>query len=289
MENNAFLCSFLLGFLLTASVMKIECEKIEPNCDFSYVDNKFLGNIYQCKLNLSKNPGNETIEKVKGHHEKPNNDSNVQFLDFTPFECHQFPKGFGKIFPKLLGIRGVQISLKKLDFDDLKVFKHLKYLDLHNNHLKSLKSDLFSGNVELQYVDLSKNKLSYVGANIFHSLLKLSYVNLSHNKLPKNIAQKEENAKEGIEALKQNLAKLFQDEPEVYYAKKRELCKPLTSILETKNDLCQPQASYLFVSSPSTALFVYLIIDLVVAIVYLTRKILSLTNSNLLISHILFK
>lgn len=242
-------------------------------CEFSYETYDSIGKVYQCKLKVEIDVSNKTIENALGSHLPPNSDSDVQFLFFIWFKGDRIPEGFGRIFPNILGILGTKNGLKELTVDDLKAFKHLKYLKFNDNQLRTLKSDLFSGNPDLQYVDFSQNELSYVGANIFDSLSNLSYVNLNHNYLLLNISHMEENTTRGIEGLKKNLTQKFNDEPKVYYlklAEEEETCKPLTSLIE---ELKTKECSQLIIW-----FFVYLIIDLAAAVVYLTCKLLSLIN-----------
>lgn len=114
-----------------------ETIEITAKCDFFYIKNNFLGNVYECKLKERVLEGNETIKNIVGTHNGGYNNSCVKLLNFDFFKCDQIPRGFDKKFPNLLGIVAIKIGLKRLEVDHLKGFKNLKFVIFQDNSLKT--------------------------------------------------------------------------------------------------------------------------------------------------------
>lgn len=88
----------------------------------------------------------------------------------------RMPRGLGFFFPEIEAIYIVNCGLEHISSDDLQGLPNLKVLDLINNNLRVLESDLFKYNPLVKSFSVAENPIKHVGHNIFHSLLSLSTV-----------------------------------------------------------------------------------------------------------------
>ncbi|XP_064598422.1 toll-like receptor 4 [Liolophura sinensis] len=74
------------------------------------------------------------------------------------------------------------LGLKSVPTADVH-FTGAEGLDLKGNLIETIKSDIFSTNLELNYLDLSKNQIAKLEPKAFHGLSKLAVLNLSGNNI----------------------------------------------------------------------------------------------------------
>ncbi|XP_064625264.1 toll-like receptor 6 [Lineus longissimus] len=90
-------------------------------------------------------------------------------------------------FPPKSSLTSLEISTSNLEGIHTSTLQHLtmlKYLNLKNNHIKTLEPDIFkSSRSTLEILDLSNNDIKILDQNIFSALEVLEHLDLSNNRL----------------------------------------------------------------------------------------------------------
>ncbi|KAG5669633.1 hypothetical protein PVAND_017517 [Polypedilum vanderplanki] len=163
----------------------IDCDYEYGNCGWSRI---FIPEtFYYCKV---KNPFLMTgvqlnIDSVLTHF---NEDIKGIWIDGANIE--KFPTNLENIFENLIAIKIRHSNLKEINYDDLKVFPDLKYLDLLKNRIKVLKADLFLDNLQLEGIGIQGNRIEYIDEFTFSHLKKLRFLTLQQNFCEFEIFQK---------------------------------------------------------------------------------------------------
>lgn len=142
--------------------------------------------LYTCHVTSALISGidNRVIQSFTGVHEKDKTDNDVEAIFYEETEISFFPRGLHKIFPRLLAIRIYHCGLKELTKDDLEGLENLERLNLCENDLETLPSNLFEGMSKLKKIDFSGNELEFLSSNLFRPIMnnKLTSVSFCDNK-----------------------------------------------------------------------------------------------------------
>lgn len=100
--------------------------------------------------------------------------TNIAFIDASAFS------GLKSLSSLMLNEVNLQsMDLHRAAFQNLQI----QHLDLSNNSLTMINSQMFSGLSKLKILNLSRNKISLIQDRAFESLLQLSILNLGYNSL----------------------------------------------------------------------------------------------------------
>lgn len=142
-----------------------------------------------------------SLIQVNGEHEEGQTHSNVRMVYANKqTEPCKLPKDMKNFFPDLDGIKWVHGSLRTIDADDLD-FPNLDLLDLLDNKLVSLPSDLFMNSPKLQWIQFDDNAIVHVGRKIFDALEEIETIRFRSNPCMNSMAS----TPEEIENLKSEL------------------------------------------------------------------------------------
>ncbi|WP_213398997.1 leucine-rich repeat domain-containing protein, partial [Bacillus subtilis] len=96
--------------------------------------------------------------------------------------CFYFPLRLQNFFPDLQGIKIQSSQLTEVKRDDLKEYTNLRILNLFDNEIQFLESNLFEFVPKLELIWLDSNKIAHIDANVFNNFVgKLSHLYLSDN------------------------------------------------------------------------------------------------------------
>lgn len=125
--------------------------------------------------------GSMSLVEVNGEHVEGHSNENVQmvYANKQIGPC-RLPRDMKNFFPRIDGIKWIHGSLSTIDADDLN-FPDLNLLDLQDNKLISLPSDLFRNSHKLQWIQLDFNKISHVGRNFFDDLKEIGTIRFRSN------------------------------------------------------------------------------------------------------------
>jgi hypothetical protein len=124
------------------------------------------------------------------HTPTTNTNTNVQGF-FVYFNCHHIkfiPTNIDEYFPSVIAISIHGCGLEILNGSELNAYKNLQGIQLPNNKIERIPSNLFSQNPQIKSIRLEGNKIKRIGANLFEplqaylgdlDLLKNDCVNLS--------------------------------------------------------------------------------------------------------------
>lgn len=230
-----------LACLLFLAGLGIDAENAIAEGKFCDKHNTYLQRVYQCEIATQNMSNTTTITNVKGYHVNPNKNRDVRLLNLNHIKSVFFPRGFGNLFVNLEGIQAINIGLQRLIADDLKEFPKLKYLDVADNKLKVLKSDLFAVNLQLEYADFSKNHLRYIGPRLIEYHMRLCFLNFEYNR-DLLIEARIKVLTIKVNTLKGIIKTKFTDDEEAFLknlAKTAEICEPLMMIISNITKTCE--------------------------------------------------
>ncbi|XP_037046956.1 leucine-rich repeat and transmembrane domain-containing protein 1-like [Bradysia coprophila] len=122
-----------------------------------------------------------TITSINGKEASFYGDKKVTYLDILDQTVHYLPKGIENFFPLLEKLSIVGSELNSVKSDNLKPFVHLQTVNLKNNKITTLDSNVFEFNPEITTLWMSRNNLKHIGADILTPLKKLTYADFSAN------------------------------------------------------------------------------------------------------------
>lgn len=139
--------------------------------------------IYTCKVIEITLGTSENIEEIRGAHleSKGHADVLAYTTGSTTVGSSLTPKNLFRFFPNLMALAWNNYNLTKLTADDLKPWPLLAVLNLAFNSLTTLDGNLFENNLELRSVDLSNNQISSVGTDLLAGLNHLETFLIGNN------------------------------------------------------------------------------------------------------------
>ncbi|KAG5667376.1 hypothetical protein PVAND_015358 [Polypedilum vanderplanki] len=142
-----------------------------------------LQNVYHCLVSngvtILSSP--TKIFYANGLHSTGYTENDVTSIEFKDKTIYYLPSGIDEIFKNLLAFSLTNSKLREICEEDLKNFSHLRFLNLANNELTILESELFKFNQELETIILNSNKIHQIEANVFESLPNLSNLWMEKN------------------------------------------------------------------------------------------------------------
>lgn len=142
-----------------------------------------------------------TITSINGEDASHYGDKKITYLDINDQTVHYLPKGIENFFPLLEKLSIVGAELESVKSDNLKPFVHLKTVNLKNNKITTLDSNVFESNPEITTLWISHNKLKHIGADILTPLKKLTYADFSSNDCVDKLIDEEGSDKTDFSAL----------------------------------------------------------------------------------------
>ncbi|CRL02350.1 CLUMA_CG015178, isoform A [Clunio marinus] len=158
---------------------------LNVNCDFKSSSIEIYGPLktpYQCAARDQQVQGFGSVDSVLGTHLAGKTNNDTRLINIKKIKCDRMPKNFNKYFPNLEGIFAFSTGMKTVKKEDLDVFPKLRYLDMSNNKIDTLASNLFEGNTELEWIDFADNYLRNIGINLLTPLTKLNYADFQSNR-----------------------------------------------------------------------------------------------------------
>ena len=155
------------------------CKSFHIACDHKEGDFGF-GELKTCEPRLFDTHAHKFVESVISW---PLNRpvSQIQQLYVLRGNSVFFPGNLHKFFPNLEVVKIFSSRLKFIDNYDFRFLMTLKYLDLEQNEIEVLQSDLFQFNLLLIKVNFRKNKLKFIGARLLEPLKHLTTARFEEN------------------------------------------------------------------------------------------------------------
>lgn len=104
------------------------------------------------------------------------------------------------VFPSLVVVQFMNVSVKTLDDESFKSLWKLRSLSLSRNQIEFVTKDNFKDLVSLEYLYLSTNKIEFIAAGAFDSLVNLKRLKLQNNEI-QHFQSKLFNSLENLEEL----------------------------------------------------------------------------------------
>lgn len=138
-------------------------------------------NFYTCHVTSASitEIDNRVIQSFTGVHGNDKTDNDVEAIFFEETKINFFPRGLHKIFPQLMAIRIYHCGLKDITKDDLEGLENLELLDLCENDLETLPSNLFEGMIKLKKINLSGNELEFLTSNLLKPIMNNKLISVS--------------------------------------------------------------------------------------------------------------
>jgi Leucine-rich repeat (LRR) protein len=132
-------------------------------------------------LNITKL--DQFVTRLNGNDLKLINGSNftVVALGIYNQTANFVAQNFGSVFPKLVRFSVYKSMLKEIHKKDLAQFPKLKDLQLSENEIEVLPSNLFEGNLGILSINLSFNRITNVGSDLLTPLKQLQKSDFNHN------------------------------------------------------------------------------------------------------------
>lgn len=165
---SLFKLHFRLLILLLAVISKVHSLKLE--CRFK--ENNW--NEKECifeKIEIETNMLREPVEiSTINSSVTPNVEYDRVFVDFTCY-FRFIPKEIFIEMPRLTSFIANFIDLKKLYPDTFENAKQLKFLELAENNIKSLKVEIFRHLENLEQINLFGNPITHIDLDLFSNLI----------------------------------------------------------------------------------------------------------------------
>lgn len=162
-----------------------------------------LEDSYFCWGTLVFEGDPKVITEVSQNHMQGMNDSDVTSVRIMNQLVLQMPRNFGEFFPNLEGLAVLYSQLEEISKDDLRNLPRLRQLDLFENNIRSLDSNLLKGNPLLEAFSVYNNPVQRVGLKAFDNLPLLTSLHFS---LTRCINEKADESRLAVENLIFNLA-----------------------------------------------------------------------------------
>ena len=140
-----------------------------------------LSRPYRCTIADQPVRGDVVIDNVIGKHETGKSNSDVAVANVKNIKCDRIPSGLANFFTNLEGIFAFASLKTVLLNEDLRPFPKLKYIDISQNRITILPSDVFEDNPQMEWIDISDNRIKLIGLDLLKSLKKLHYANFGTN------------------------------------------------------------------------------------------------------------
>lgn len=140
-----------------------------------------MGKLYSCQPIIINSEHNKVLEDVGGNHLTGETNLDVQGLNVTNQTAKRFPMNLDKFYPNLTAIEWRKTSLTVLNADDLIPFSNLLILNVAENNLLSLDSDLLRFTQKLEWIDFSANLIEHVGHDLLNYLSELHHADFQDN------------------------------------------------------------------------------------------------------------
>lgn len=203
---------------------------VEIECDVQKNFWTRFGSLNECLVrNVSSATPHEPISSITNKF--LNLEEIKSFYIYQSPRCFYIPFGIEKYFPHIETLFITHSGLKTVTNEDLKPFRHLKGLYMHNNQIESLGKDFFIYNTEIEEVNLSDNKLRNLAFDVLEPLISLEKIEIFRNTCidsgaataddiqvlkntlheqcpPKIVVHKERSTADNVEALKARILEL---------------------------------------------------------------------------------
>lgn len=145
-----------------------------------------MGNVYTCAnpTDIIFNEAFINIDSVSGEHlygaVKKYQDENVRGMWYEaseddPFELERLPRGFKKIFSKIVAIGFYSTNINQISQKDVIEYgNQLIYFRIAKSKIEKIHSDLFKHNQGLQIIGFDENRLVHIDINAFNKLKNLN-------------------------------------------------------------------------------------------------------------------
>lgn len=156
------------------------------NISCKYSDFPWEGYVpmYSCQVEyLNSSRDDSFIENVEGMHENGKTGDDVYSFIVGNSDATIFPDGIAKVFPNLITIQVITLSLTELSRSNFEGLAKLERLNLNMNKLKKIDNETFYKAGSLKRLYMEKNELEELHGDAFANLLKLERLNLNRNKL----------------------------------------------------------------------------------------------------------
>lgn len=150
-------------------------------CEFKTSGWTFIEDAYTCAPTVAHTGSEETLDDVKGEHEKGKSNFDVEYLNLYNQRLSRIPKNIEIFFPNLKGIEWHNSNLTEVHAEDLQPFPDLLVFAAFYNKLESVDGDLFKHNPKLQRVYFHSEKIQSVGDGLLSNLNELISVNFESN------------------------------------------------------------------------------------------------------------
>lgn len=170
---------YILALILTSQLSN--CVDIE--CEFrNHTITNDWGERYSCiTKKIVTKADDRLVRNVTGVHSKNYFSANVTQYLARNLLVERFPIGLGASFANLEVVRFTFCGMRLLFKESMQNLTKLKYLDLINNKIEKLGSDVFEFSPNLVEIILNNNRLKFVGAFILEPLTKLEFVSFGGN------------------------------------------------------------------------------------------------------------
>lgn len=138
---------------------------------------------YNCEdssISITNADDDRSISSVSASHQNGYGNSHVEAYIVNGQKLNYLPTNMHSYFTKLRVIYVNNCGLKEINRKELQ-FPNLKYINLQNNSLEVIESDLFAYNPILRAIELQNNKIKDVKWEAFASLTALTYLYIQNN------------------------------------------------------------------------------------------------------------
>lgn len=176
-------CTFALKYIFALILMAKLSHCVDIECEFrNHTITSDWGERYSCitKKYVIK-PDDRLVKTVTGLHLKNHTSANVTQYYARNLSVERFPIGLGEKFANLEVVRFTFCGMRLLFKESMQNLTKLKYLDLINNKIEKLNSDVFELAPNLVEVVLNNNRLKFIGSFILEPLTKLKFISFGGN------------------------------------------------------------------------------------------------------------
>jgi hypothetical protein len=149
---------------------------IAVTCTYVNAALLYSSQVYRCIVGSKQlfDGSRQTITAVSGRHRKGMDVTKVNGIEFSGISnMHLMPRGIDVVFPRTVFIYVTGCNLREITKDDLKPFPQLKYLNIDNNNIKVIESQLFMHNPRLEVIWIRPNPIEHIDPHVFSGLNKL--------------------------------------------------------------------------------------------------------------------
>lgn len=172
-----------LKYIFALILMARLSKSVDIECEFrKHTISNDWGERYSCitKKYVFK-PDDRVVKAVTGAQLKNHSIENVTQYFARNLNVERFPIGLGDKFVNVEVVRFTFCGMRLLFKESLQNLTKLKYLDLINNKIEKISSDVFEFAPNLVEVVLNNNRLKFIGAFILEPLTKLEFISFGGN------------------------------------------------------------------------------------------------------------